>query len=214
MYANEFVSGEPIELVIHLGAERLSLFSSFMELVQDNILIKKLEYNGKLLGIPDSCSVDMLYVDPETSRPYIWRDVSLKPVRYKKKVYHCINDFIGEGMPTNRRGAFRLFIGEEMTLYVRDSSGSKRYTVTVKDISETGMCFISSEDFPIKKLVRLDFRDSKLALPLTGHIVRKIPHPERSGHSIYGCRFPEPNPLLGKYIAKRQQEKLQEKLHI
>ena len=213
MYANELVSGTPIELSIHLGAETLSLFSSIVELVQENILIEKLEYNGKLLGIPNNSSVDMLYIDPDSSRPYIWKNVSLKAVRYKKEVYHCVNGLIGEGMPTNRRGAFRLYIGDEMTLIVRNANGPQGYTVTVKDISETGMCFISSEDFPIQKLVRLNFQDNNFSIPLAGHIVRKIPHPELPSSTIYGCRFPEPNPLLGKYITKKQQKRLHEKLH-
>lgn len=213
MYANELISGTPIELSIHLGAETINLFSSIVEPVQENILVEKLEYNGKLLGIPNNCSVDMLYIDPESSRPYIWKNISLKAVRYKKGVYHCVSDLIGEGMPTNRRDAFRLFIGEEMTLVVRNANGPQGYTVRVKDISETGMCFISSEDFPVKKLVRLNFQDNNFSMPLAGHIVRKIPHPELPSSTIYGCRFPESNPLLGKYITKKQQEKLQEKLH-
>lgn len=211
MYVKELAPGTPIELSIHTGSDTISLYSVAAEPFHDDLLIEKLEYNGKLLGIPSGYSVDLLYISPGDSRPYIWKNVSLKAVRYKDAIYHCISNAPEEGMPTNRRQAFRLFIGEEMELIVRDTEGAKRYNVILKDISETGMGFVSSEDFPLQKHVRLRFQDHSFTMNLSATIVRKYQPEENSPSCVYGCRFSEPNRILSKYITLMQQKKLQEK---
>lgn len=210
MYIRELASGTPVELSIHNGSDTISLSSVAAGPFQDDLLIEKLEYNGRLLGIPNGYSVDLVYINPQDSRPYIWKNVSLKAVRYKNTVYHCIGNAPGEGILTNRRQAFRLFIGEEMDLIVHDAEGAKPYRVVLKDISETGMGFVSSEDFPLKKHVKLRFRDHSFAINLPATIVRKYQPEEGSPSTVYGCRFSSPIPVLSKYITQIQQKKLQE----
>lgn len=209
MNKNELLPDAQVELLVRAGSDTITLRSKIVDLVNGDILIDRLEHNGKLLGIPDHFSVDMLYLEPENSRPFLWSNVSLKVVRYKKEIYHCIGNLAETGKLTNRRESFRLFVGREMTLVVRDANGSRGYRVILKDISETGMGFVTKEDFPIKKLVRLDFEDNHFRMPLAAHIVRKIEPTDDNMTFVYGCRFSEPNPLLSKYIARKQHEKLQ-----
>lgn len=209
MNVQELPSGSQIELEIHSGSDTLSLHSSVVKPIQNSILIEKLDHEGKLLGIPDNCSVNLLYVDTKDSCPYVWENVSVRPVRYKEGIYHYIDNISAKSNAhINRRKAFRLYIGKEMILSVHDNTGLKQYRVLLKDISETGMAFVTKEDFPIKKLVHLDFIDNGFSIPLSGHIVRKTAANGSPNKTVYGCHFSSPRPLLNKYIAKKQQQKL------
>ena len=61
----------------------------------------------------------------------------------------------------NRRGSYRVYIGEQMTITAFTSQGAKKHSVHLKDISESGMAFLSKEEFDIGRIVRLNLSFNK-----------------------------------------------------
>jgi hypothetical protein len=103
-----------------------------------------------------------------------------------------------------------MYIGEDMPLYVNTATGPSALSVLVKDISNTGVAFITNEEIDVERTFRLKLKDNNSIINLSGIVVRKefIPH---LNSFLYGCKFNEKNNFLGKYIAKKQNEMLQKK---
>lgn len=207
MQIDELSKGGNIELEVKFNGRTLS-FKSDIELIKNNsVLITPIKANDQTVGFSDKCQINFLY--KSDSKLYLWEDVNVKLVKYEGAIYHKI-DLLGEGKPYNRRGSFRMYIGEDMPLYVNTASGPTALSVLVKDISETGVAFITKEDIDIERTIRLKLKDNNNLISLSGIIVRKefLSHLDSF---LYGCRFNEKNNKLGKFIAKRQGELLRKK---
>jgi len=103
-----------------------------------------------------------------------------------------------------------MYIGEDMPLYVNTANGPLALSVLVKDLSETGVAFITKEELDIDRIVRLKIKDKNLILNMSAVIVRKefLPHLDSF---LYGCKFNERNNKLGNYIARKQGEALRKR---
>jgi hypothetical protein len=99
-----------------------------------------------------------------------------------------------------------------MAIHINSATGPISITVLVKDLSETGVGFITKEDIDINRTIRLKLRDNNALISLSAIIVRK----EYLSHLdsfLYGCKFNEKNNKLGHYIARKQGEELRKKLN-
>ena len=97
-----------------------------------------------------------------------------------------------------------------MPLHINTSRGSATINVLVKDVSETGVAFITEEDLSIGRVFRLKLKDNNRLINLSGVIVRRE-YLEHLGSFLYGCKFNEYNAILGGYIARKQIEILKKK---
>lgn len=196
-----------IELEVKYNGNTASFFSEIVLVRENSVLITSIKVNEHTVGFSDKCTINFLY--KFDGRLYIWENVSVKLVRYDGAIYHKV-DMVGEGKPYNRRDSYRMYIGEDMPLYINSPSGPTAITVLVKDISETGVAFISKEDININRTIRLKLKDHNMLISLSGVIVRKE-YLEHLDSFVYGCKFNEKNNRLGKYIARRQGEQLRMK---
>ena len=112
----------------------------------------------------------------------------------------------GEGFEINRRGAFRLFVG--ISGVAQLGINRKAVDVIVKDVSENGFSFVSSEDMEnvINMPVRLVFNDFNKNYSLMGIIVRKVIINETK--VLYGCQLSVSNSQLEQYINQKQRQML------
>jgi len=187
----------------------MSFNSEVLFLHNDSIFINPIIVNERTIGFNDKCRINLI-VKIE-GKVFLWENVEIKLVRYDGNIYHRIS-IQGEGKPYHRREAYRMYIGEDMPVYINTATGPYLINVLVKDISETGVGFITNEDLDIDRMIRLKIKDFNNIIALTGVIVRKEYLPHLDSY-LYGCKFNEKNDKLGKFIARKQGEQLRKRLN-
>lgn len=207
MHIDSIIKGGLMEVEVRCNGKNVNFKSEVAHIVDNSILIAPIKVNEQTIGFSDQCHVNFLYV--YDGKLYLWESASIKLVRYDGAIYHKI-DIFGEGKPFNRRDAYRMYVGEDMPVYVNTASGPTAISVLVKDISETGVGFITKDDIDIDRTIRLKLKDNNSILNLSGVIVRKE-YLDNIGSFLYGCRFTEKNDKLSRYIAKKQGEALRKK---
>ncbi|MDF2538590.1 MAG: hypothetical protein K0S76_1611 [Herbinix sp.] len=207
MQIDELSKGGSMELEVKNNGRTMSFRSEIVIIKNNSVLITTIKANDQTIGFSEKCQLNFLYkVD---GRLYMWENVTVKLVKYNGEIYHKI-DIYGAGKPYNRRDSFRMYIGEDMPLYVNTAAGPTAISVLVKDISETGVAFITKEEIEIDRTIRLKLKDNNTIISLSGMIIRKE-FLEHLGSFLYGCKFNEKNNKLGKYLAKKQGELLRKK---
>lgn len=203
MLATELQLNHSVEIEVTFNEKITTLLSSIEKVVNNNVLLKPILIGGKMVGFPSNYDISLIYMDGEVV--YCWKKIAIKPVRYENKIYHCVN-LATKAEIWNRRKSFRVYIGEKMNLISFGHEGAKMHQVFVKDISETGMAFISSEPFFVKHTVRLKLKIfSGQIIQLSAQIVRTQPT-DNETETLYGCRLLERSTLLSKHLVKLQQE--------
>ena len=198
-----------VELEILHDGKKTTLLTSVEGMIKDSVLLTPIHLDGKIVGFPPKFIVNLLY--PEEGFVYCWSNVVVKAVRYRNHIYHSV-ELSGPAIQLNRRGAYRVYIGENRTLYYRTLPGTRLFEVFIRDLSETGMCYMSEEEFEVGRTVQL-----KLKLPggqtlnLRAKILWKRETPNRSTTYLYGCKFIEKSKLLSSYLMNIQQEQQRER---
>lgn len=209
MTVDEMQPEHSVELEITMNGQKSTLLTSVEQVVNNHVLLTPIHINGKIVGFPPECAVNLLYVGE--NQVFCWKNIKLKAVRYEKKIYHSA-ELIADAELLNRRGAYRVYMGEKMTLTAFSATGPKTYSVHLKDISETGMAFFSQEEFDVGRTVRLNFSVKKgMELPLSAQIIR-IQEFENRKDKLYGCKFVERNNRLIGILMHLQVERQKEKL--
>lgn len=209
MTSAEMEISHAIELEIFMNGKKTTLLTSVEQVIDTTVLLTPIQLNGKVVGFPPDCTVNLLYV--EENHVFCWKNVKVKVVRYEKNVYHSV-ELIAEAEILNRRGAYRVFIGENMQLTAFTANGPKTYNVLLKDVSETGMAFYTKEEFDVGRTVRLHLVVSSAhELQLSSQIIRIQNFEDRQDH-LYGCKFLERNDRLITYLMKLQQDRQRQKL--
>lgn len=162
-----------------------------------------------LVEVPEGQPELFKYVVPETT--YDRKDhVTYYEISLKDK----------ESVTVNRRGAYRLFIGELIT--VRADENRKTFEVNLKDVSSTGFAIVFKKaDLPqgyhdIKRFhfVYNDFEPEvgfSATLSLTGDVRRIIELED--GKMLFGCSFPK-SAMVEKYIADKERLKTKKRMGI
>ena len=211
MTAADMEISHSIELEIILNGNKTTLITCVEHILDDTVLLTPIHMNGKIVGFPPPISVNLYYVDD--GQVFLWSDVTVKAVKYQNKAYHSVT--LKESPKVlNRRGAFRVFIGQKMNLLTFSSEGSQLHEVFVRDISETGMSFFSSEEFSKGRTVRLHLRlKNGQELSLSSQIVwkRQGTH-RRRNQFLYGCKFLGRNRQLTAYLMTVQQERQKQRM--
>jgi len=205
----EIPLGANIEIEVRFCGRSMSFNSEVVSLHNDSIFINPITVNERTIGFNDKCRINLIV--KTDGKVFLWENVDVKLIRFDGNIYHKIT-MQGDGKPYNRREAYRMYIGEDMPIYINTASGPYLINVLVKDISETGVGFITKEDLDIDRMIRLKVKDFNNIIPLTGVIVRK----EYLSHLdsyLYGCKFNEKSDKLGKFIARKQGELLRKRLN-
>lgn len=204
MTAAEMELEHSIELEIVMNGKKTTLLTAVEQVIGTSVLLTPIQINDKVVGFPPDCTVNLLYVGEK--QVFCWKNVKIKAVRYEKKVYHSA-ELIGDAEILNRRGAYRVYIGEQMLLTAFSANGPKNYRVLLKDLSETGMAFFSKEEFDVGRTVRLTLSIKKgHELPLSAQIIRTQDFENRQD-KLYGCKFVEKNNRLVGILMALQQER-------
>lgn len=210
MKFTDFEMTHSVELeILHEGRKTI-LLTSVEGIINRSVLLTPIHLDGKIVGFPPKYTVNFLY--PEDNQVYCWSDITVKAVRYQNQTYHCV-DLPNTAYVLNRRGAYRVYIGENMNIYQFGRAGAQLHEVLVRDISETGMCFMSKEDFGIGRTIRLHLRSKNgYDFSMNAQLLWKRENPNRMSTYIYGCKFMDRNKLLSRYLMSVQQEHQRKKM--
>ncbi len=210
MKLTDFELTHSVELEILHDGKKTTLITSVEGIINNHVLLTPIHLDGKIVGFPPKFTVNLLY--PEDGQVFCWNNVRVKAARYHGKVYHYV-ELPGNATLSNRRGAYRVYIGENRYIYHRTNSDTKMYEIFLRDLSETGMCFMSKLDFEVGRTVHLQLhRANGAELTLRAKILWRRENPNRSTTFLYGCKFAEKNKLLNGYLMNLQQAKQRKRL--
>lgn len=200
----------PVTLVVTVGLKSKDLTTTIAEVHADHVLLRPILVDGRTVGFGNTCTIDFLYL--QDSVVYAWHSVTLPLVKIKGNTYYRLT-LTGEARPYNRRGSFRVYVGETMAITIFQSSGPQPFNVLVRDISETGFGFVSKEEYEISRTIRLSIPlTDRKTLVLSATIVRRDFNEEKGTYN-YGCKFVEPNSYLSSYLMTKQRERQQGKMN-
>ncbi len=148
----------------------------------------------------------LVYIKDE--KPLIWHGVTIKNLRLP--VYGSIHIIVSEkeSVSYNRRQSYRVFLGVEGAVKRTETDEPK--TVTVKDLSEGGVAFVTKgkEEYQKGDILYISFQaepnGSTFNLSLV--VIRQDHMPD--GRVTYGCRLKNRSELVSKFITKKQHEQM------
>ncbi len=199
-----------VELEIMHDGKKTTLLTSVEGMIENSVLLTPIHIDGKVVGFPPYLTVNLLY--PEDGQVFCWSNITVKAVRYRGHIYHSVK-LNGSAIVLNRRGAYRVYLGETRFIYHRNHVDTKLYEIFLRDLSETGMCYMSKDHFEVGRTVTLQLRLANgHELNLRAKILWKRENPNRSTTFLYGCKFTEKNKFLNSYLMNVQQEQQKRKL--
>lgn len=206
MLLQEMPADNKIIIELSIKGQKFEFPSKVVSQGNNSIFIEPIRINGKVLTFNSSESVAInIVMIRENKSPMVWKGVGVACVHEKSGSFYKITAS-GEGFEINRRGAFRLFVG--ISGVAQLGINRKAVDVIVKDVSENGFSFVSSEDMEnvINMPVRLVFNDFNKNYSLMGIIVRKVIINETK--VLYGCQLSVNNSQLEQYINQKQRQML------
>lgn len=206
MLLQEMPADNKIIIELSIKGQKFEFPSKVVSQGNNSIFIEPIRINGKVLTFNSSESVAVnIVMIRENKSPMVWKGVGVACVHEKSGSFYKITAS-GEGFEINRRGAFRLFVG--ISGVAQLGINRKAVDVIVKDVSENGFSFVSSEDMEnvINMPVRLVFNDFNKNYSLMGIIVRKVIINETK--LLYGCQLSVNNSQLEQYINQKQRQML------
>ena len=200
----ELQNGSAIDLQIVYSNNTYEFPSKVLGIKGEILILAEVQIDGRKLKITKEQGTNIIFrMLGELS---IWNDVKMETILYKDHYYYRINDSDLESKQYNRRGAFRLYIGNSLPIEVYLNGNLNEYFVKIKDISETGFGFISKEDLLINKKVEFAYQTQNELFNLLGFVVRKDYDCATMKYS-YGCKFPEFYNELGTFIIREQAKR-------
>lgn len=210
MNINDFNSGQIVQLDIKMDSISGSFDAKVALVYKSLLLLEPIYVDGKLVGFPEEAYVNLMYT--EQSIFHVWKNINIKTIIFKNHHYHAA-ELIGDAEIVNRRNTFRVYIGEEMPVTYFTEEGTRSINALIKDISETGFAFITTEEFSIDRTVRLNIpQPDRSHLHLSAKIVRSV-EMEDGLRTLYGCHFIERNQKLSTYLMKVQRMKQHDKMN-
>lgn len=206
MLLQEMPADNKIIIELSIKGQKFEFPSKVVSQGNNSIFIEPIRINDKVLTFNSSESVAInIVMIRENKSPMVWKGVGVACVHEKSGSFYKITAS-GEGFEINRRGAFRLFVG--ISGVAQLGINRKAVDVIVKDVSENGFSFVSSEDMEnvINMPVRLVFNDFNKNYSLMGIIVRKVIINETK--VLYGCQLSVNNSQLEQYINQKQRQML------
>ncbi|MBR5577819.1 MAG: PilZ domain-containing protein [Lachnospiraceae bacterium] len=191
----EIAPDTPLMLHIYKDNKQLNITTHIVRHLDETAAIISLDYEGDHVLNFNGVIIDLEY-GLEQAAPFMWKNVR---VVYLKGNY-ILKVFSTDGIKTNRRDSFRVFIG----VYARTNRDGMT-SVMVKDISHSGFALVSRK--PVEGISRGEaivatFDDYTFHIRLEGVLVRIE---ERDGQYIYGFKSVVFCPQLPQYLAFKQR---------
>ncbi len=209
MRLNELKQGTSAQIVVHVASHVLEFATTVEAVYDDCVYLAPIMQEDKVVGFSaKGLVVNLIITDPDTERAYQFANVRVRTIRTEKgDIYHEIVA-LTEAKQINRRGACRVWLGEEGVASCGHEG--KPFYVTVKDISVSGIAFYCSKDvvIPDGSIICIDFDDesSGMHFSLAAIIVRSVEM--ENSKVMYGCKLNQESNVISKFVNDKQREKL------
>ena len=210
MLVSDITQGKAVQIVAARGVRTMEFSTNAIE--PDGLVLKiePIYLDNKLVGFDnESIILSMYVVSDEDNRVYVYTGIKIRSYKVSDgTVYQTVECRNAEGRVTNRRGAHRVWIGVTGSLMVGDSRHER--TVTIKDISATGIAFTCDDmtDVTMGMPITLSFTDEEnhKSFRLMATVVRS----DNSGYKrmIYGCKIKEESNIISQYVNEKQRQNL------
>ena len=141
--------------------------------------------------------------DNEHGKMYAWRNIEIKAGYYRKTTLCHLIYLNSVPVEINRRNNYRQVVGVEGKAIPFHRPPSAVY---LKDVSNSGICFIVKErqHFEVGRKLKITFSDceGRFVFDLDCEIVRE--RELENGNLEFGCAISNPPQLLANYIAHKQ----------
>lgn len=202
MFLTEIEEGQSLTISVLQGEERAEFDSVAVMQIEEGLLIESIRHNNQLVNFKHK-NVNISLTVNLNPLPVRFDDVNVDAVKYKGNIYHLVKAKL-RGEEVNRRGGFRVFIGE--TGYVQINGQGEEKTITVKDVSISGFSIVSSEELQVGGgTIKLTYVDDEQKILLRGVVVRQEELP--NSKILYGCELLHTPSSFGKYLNKKQMDK-------
>lgn len=205
MRLNELQAGDNIIIQVNIVGQFADFPSVVTKLQGNGIFAEAVRISGKVVSFSgENINPDLYYIRQDKP-PIVWKNVKCTTVLSNNRTLYNIVAF-SEGYESNRREAFRLFVGASGVAQL--GINRKALEVILKDVSENGFSFVSTQNMEnaINMPVRLVFEDIDKRYSLMGLIVRKVVIDEKK--ILYGCKLSVENPDIVKYINYKQRQQM------
>ena len=214
MRIDELVPDCSITFYVKIGGEQQLIFESSIIDVNPKkklVLAEAILKDGKVLAFKgNAISVDMVAALPE-GKPFYFQNISVEPLRLADNSF-CYNlSCAKEGVPYNRRGSYRCFIGNPV--FLRNSKEMKEYSVILRDVSVTGFSITCGEEVDLElgpnQMVHvlledyLEEIDQNFTFHLYGLMVRR--QEMENNKVLYGFKLNSSVSGLENYLTQKER---------
>lgn len=213
MRLSELQVGTSLQLAVSFENQHFEFETKIDLIHKSKVMLEPVRKDNKLLNVHGkNVQTDLLLIR-ENEKPILWKNVDIVTTKYKHGLYYMVDGEIN-GKEYNRRGAYRMFVGETLDAKIGIKANSS-IQVILKDISNSGFAIINNEEIDggddafIFLSYQAKMGDVVRNLPLMGKVVRKMTL--QDGRILYGCALVKKNDMIGHYINQKQMEDLQKK---
>lgn len=214
MRIDELTAGCSITFYVKIGGEQQLTFESSILDVNPKkrlVLAEAILKDGKVLAFKgNAISVDMVAALPE-GKPFFFENISVEPLRLADNTF-CYNlNSTKDGIPYNRRGSYRCFIGNPV--FLRNSKEMKEYSVILRDVSVTGFSITCGQEVDLElapnQMVHvlledyLEEIDQNFTFHLYGLMVRR--QEMENNKLLYGFRLNSSVVGLENYLTQKER---------
>lgn len=198
----------PVKLLVELQFEYMGethkVTTGLLYNINQTVYVSAIK--SAALVIPASKLKNVILVYKSEIGVYSFHELLPRSISYNGQSLYAINSE-QEAMVINHRKAYRMFVGTGIVARIIKVSGSvSNLYCILKDISATGMGIVSNQKIDMLSKIEITFNvNQEKKATLIGNIIHMNEFANGKGFH-YGCEFDEPNEMLGKYIAKKQEE--------
>lgn len=161
-------------------------------------ILEPIHQRDRLLNFEADIKIDV--IADTGGLPLKWTDVKIINIYLPVKgaVHFVLSR--GEGVQSNRRNGFRLFLGVFGHMKVGDKDVPN---IMIKDISLSGIGIKAPNgQYEVGTVVKVQFMDQSMRFEIDAKIVRCV---EEQNEILLGCRFNKRSEAIARYINSKQQ---------
>lgn len=228
MQMAEMKLGKSLEIFVLRGDYRFRLVSKIEDVKNGRVCVTQIATRNRLFQFYDTDEISFIYRNE--NRLWKWNHVIPGTTELDGYQLHCFYSD-KEGETYNRRNAYRVFIGEEITLHyipsrervllAGKSVQSEEQEETkeaepeemvcdgfLKDLSENGAGIFSDERFSLKDEISFTVYTDMGMYQCRAEIVRISPENHGIYKRYYGCSFIQTDKDLIRFLYQRQRQYL------
>ncbi len=213
MRLEEVTAGSNVSFYVKIGDQQMTFESTILDVNPKKhlVLAEAILRDGKVLAFKgNAISVDLV-VAVTDGKPFYFENINVEPLRLPDNTFVYNLTCTKEGLPYNRRGSYRCFIGNPV--FLRNSREMKEYAVILRDVSVTGFsvtCDATTElNLSPSQMVHvlledhLEEIDQSFTFHLYGLMVRK--QELENGKILYGFKLNAPVIGLENYLTQKER---------